>query len=35
MLDKLEQIEQTFDELTARLADPDVFATRMWQATEF
>ena len=27
MLDKLEQIEQTFDELTARLADPDVFAT--------
>ncbi|MCY3926700.1 MAG: peptide chain release factor 1 [Acidobacteria bacterium] len=24
MLDKLEQIEQTFDELTAKLADPDV-----------
>ncbi len=26
MLDKLEQIEQTFDELTARLADPDVLS---------
>ena len=26
MLDKLEQIEQTFDELTAKLADPDVLA---------
>ena len=26
MLDKLEQIEHTFDELTARLADPDVLA---------
>ena len=27
MLDKLEQIEQTFDELTAKLADPDVLAS--------
>ena len=26
MLDKLEQIEQTYDELAARLADPDVLA---------
>ena len=26
MLDKLEQIEHTYDELTARLADPDVLA---------
>ena len=26
MLEKLEQIEQTYDELTARLADPDVLA---------
>ena len=26
MLDKLEQIEQTFDELSAKLADPDVLA---------
>ena len=26
MLDKLEQIEQTFDELTAKLVDPDVLA---------
>ncbi len=27
MLDKLEQIEHTYDELTARLADPDVLAS--------